>query len=126
DQEPLLVPGPCRVLGRGHPCGRGLVALRPRRPNLVPGGFHGTDDLGTTRTRWVDRDRRALRREVHRRLEDAIGALEVPLDAVDARGTRHALDGQRELTCRRIRVAGGSCRHTPPEYTRDGLRYSRP
>ena len=66
------------------------------RVGVVPGCLDRRDELVDV-DRLVAANRRPLRREVHRRL-DAREVVERSLDAPHARGARHALDVEADLS----------------------------
>ena len=77
-------------------------ARRSRRrrglgPDLVAGGLDGPHQLVAAGDAGVDADRRPLGGEVDGGPLHARRLLQEPLDAVDARGAGHALDGQDDL-----------------------------
>ena len=73
----------------------------------VARGIDGGDEAGDVHARRVEADGRGLGREVDVRLLDALDLAEEAGDAVDARGARHPLDGERDDLDR----GGSGCGH---------------
>ena len=112
DQRRALGPIALEVVGRqlgGQGGGGGVGRRRGLRADLVAGGLDGPDERVPARDGRVERDGGPLGGEVDGRVTDPGGLREEALDAVDARGAGHPLDGQDDLD----RLAG----HTPREYT---------
>ena len=87
-------PGPRRSAGGRVGVGRGPSG---GRLEIVAGGLDGPDQVGPARDVGPIPDRRDLGRQVDRRVVDAGRLAQEPLDPMDARGTGHAGDRQRDL-----------------------------
>ena len=89
------VPGLSRTRGL-HPRVVGW-GERGSRPDVVARRLDRAHELCATNLAGQVLDRRDLGGEIHDGILDAGGALQEALDPIDARGTGHALDGQRQL-----------------------------
>ena len=77
--------------------------------DVVPRGLHGGHELVTSRDAGVDEHGRALRGQVHARLEHAVRLAQEALDAIDAGGAGHALDGEHDADRSRLLDALNAC-----------------
>ena len=117
EQLALLQParGVLRLQLRGHAqlgCGRRRLGA-----DVVAGGLDGGHQLLAPDQRRVGVNGRPLGGQVDVGVDDAVGLAQESLDAVDAGGAGHALDGQHHLDGRGW--LGGAGLHTPLEYPID-------